>query len=78
MANYHFHFQQHEEGHRENVRPPTTLSAPDSPPLDKDIRGGEWVQDNPLYYSGLGGVGGGSSGVGKPPPHIIAGVCPGP
>ena len=29
-----------------------------SPPLDKDIRGGEWVQDNPLYYSGLGGWGG--------------------
>ena len=26
MANYHFHFQQHEEGHRENS--PTTLSAP--------------------------------------------------
>ena len=28
MANYHFHFQQHEEGHREDVRSPSTLSAP--------------------------------------------------
>ena len=41
-----------------------------SPPLDKDIRGGEWVQDNPLYYSGLGGVGGGLIRSRKtPPPH---------
>ena len=59
MANYHFHFQQHEEGHRENVRPPTTLSAPDSPPLDKDIKGGGSGSRIILYIiRGWGGGGG--------------------
>ena len=28
MANYHFHFQQQEEGHREDVRPPSAPLVP--------------------------------------------------
>ena len=48
-----------------------------APPSTRILGGGSGSRII-LYIIRAGGCGGGSSGVGKDPPHIIAAVCPGP